>query len=80
MTSSPPTLASSAALDETVKAQRRQVIERMEHSAHSPQEAWDALWKDRLTPWDLGQPTPILVHELDTFLTPRLQQGVPIEP
>jgi methyl halide transferase len=26
--------------------------------------SWDQLWKDGLTPWDLGKPTPLLVNEL----------------
>jgi len=27
--------------------------------------SWDDLWKDGLTPWDLGMPTPLLVKELE---------------
>jgi methyl halide transferase len=26
---------------------------------------WEDLWRDGLTPWDLGQPTPLLIHELE---------------
>jgi Thiopurine S-methyltransferase (TPMT) len=26
---------------------------------------WESLWKDNITPWDLGLPTPALVSELD---------------
>jgi hypothetical protein len=32
---------------------------------------WDSLWKDRVTPWDLGHPTEALVHELESFYLPR---------
>ena len=26
--------------------------------------AWDSLWQDGITPWDLGKPTPVLISEL----------------
>lgn len=37
-----------------------------EGDRRTPTEAdkWESLWTDGLTPWDLGQPTPSLVHEL----------------
>ena len=28
---------------------------------------WDSMWKDGLTPWDLGQPTPALRSELESL-------------
>lgn len=30
-----------------------------------PNTSWDDLWKDGLTPWDLGKPTPLLISELE---------------
>jgi len=27
--------------------------------------SWDDLWRDGVTPWDLGKPTPLLIHELE---------------
>jgi SAM-dependent methyltransferase len=41
---------------ETVK----QVREQMKATNNS----WDDLWKQGLTPWDLGRPTPLLIEEL----------------
>lgn len=29
-----------------------------------PGSSWDDLWKDGMTPWDLGKPTPLLIDEL----------------
>jgi SAM-dependent methyltransferase len=28
---------------------------------------WELLWKDGLTPWDIGRPTPLLCKELERF-------------
>jgi hypothetical protein len=28
---------------------------------------WDDLWKDGVTPWDLGKPTPVLISELGHY-------------
>ena len=36
-------------------------------------EEWDSLWKDGITPWDLGRPTPALISEIDYKM--RLEQG-----
>lgn len=30
-----------------------------------PEQVWESLWKDKITPWDLGRPTPVLEHELN---------------
>jgi methyl halide transferase len=34
-------------------------------SSSSTSKGWEDLWKDGLTPWDLGQPTPLLIKELE---------------
>lgn len=46
-----------------------QVVEDMRQRLHADasqhqQEGWNQLWKERLTPWDLGTPTPALISEL----------------
>lgn len=33
--------------------------------ANSSPQVWDSLWKDQITPWDLGGPTPPLISELN---------------
>jgi SAM-dependent methyltransferase len=38
----------------------KQVQEQLKATNHS----WDDLWKQGLTPWDLGRPTPLLIEEL----------------
>ena len=30
-----------------------------------PDSSWEDLWKEGVTPWDLGKPTPLLIHELE---------------
>lgn len=40
----------------------QQVQERMKENS-----SWEDLWKHGLTPWDLGEPTPLLLHELLTM-------------
>lgn len=40
-----------------------------ELTASSPlvrKNAWDSLWQDNITPWDLGKPTPVLIAELES--------------
>jgi methyl halide transferase len=29
--------------------------------------AWNSLWQDKIIPWDIGQPTPALFSELETY-------------
>lgn len=37
------------------------------------QQGWDVLWKQQITPWDLGSPTPALVDLIqDTNYVPRM--------
>jgi len=31
---------------------------------NAPKNKWDQMWKDEITPWDLGRPTPLLATEL----------------
>lgn len=38
-----------------------------QNAIHEQQKiAWDSLWKDNITPWDLGRPTPALLSELQS--------------
>jgi SAM-dependent methyltransferase len=36
--------------------------------------SWDDLWKDGLTPWDLGKPTPLLIDELEKQRTTTMKK------
>mmetsp|Transcript_20225 Transcript_20225/g.24916 ORF Transcript_20225/g.24916 Transcript_20225/m.24916 type:complete len:463 (+) Transcript_20225:529-1917(+) len=36
--------------------------------------AWDALWKKKITPWDIGKPTPVLQSELEMMRLRNQQQ------
>ncbi|GFP83131.1 probable thiol methyltransferase 2 [Phtheirospermum japonicum] len=38
---------------------------------------WDECWKEGLTPWDLGSPTPVLVHLHNTGSLPKGRALVP---
>ncbi|KAL3642146.1 putative thiol methyltransferase 2 [Castilleja foliolosa] len=38
---------------------------------------WDECWKEGLTPWDLGKPTPVLVHLHNTGSLPKGRALVP---
>ncbi|CAH9120864.1 unnamed protein product, partial [Cuscuta epithymum] len=38
-------------------------VDRFHEIVHAdPTDGWEKCWEERLTPWDLGQPTPVLVH------------------
>lgn len=43
----------------------RQIV----HSHSS--DGWEKSWRQGVTPWDLGQPTPILLHLLQTASLPK---------
>ena len=52
-----------------VQAMRQQINDEdsNELTSSSPlvrKNAWDSLWQDNVTPWDLGKPTPVLIAEL----------------
>lgn len=38
--------------------------ERMKQNHENPTMVWESLWRDGITPWDLGGPTPVLLAEL----------------
>jgi methyl halide transferase len=40
------------------------------HDSETAADVWESLWKDEMTPWDLGGPTKVLLSEL----THKLQQ------
>lgn len=40
-------------------------------------DSWDKCWEEDLTPWDLGSPTPVLVHLHDTGSLPKGRALVP---
>lgn len=50
------------------KSTTKQKVERMRHRMQSlpddQAEAWDSLWKEDITPWDLGSPTEALITEI----------------
>lgn len=53
-----------------VQVMRQQLIDDQESneltSSSVRKNAWDSLWQDNITPWDLGQPTPVLMAELES--------------
>lgn len=50
--------------EELVKRMRQKIND--DNSSQQQRNAWDSLWKDGTTPWDLGKPTPALISELKT--------------
>ncbi|XP_077229561.1 S-adenosyl-L-methionine-dependent methyltransferases superfamily protein isoform X2 [Tasmannia lanceolata] len=40
-------------------------------------DAWDKCWEKGITPWDLGQPTPVLMHLLQTRALPKGRVLIP---
>nr|XP_017223639.1 PREDICTED: probable thiol methyltransferase 2 isoform X3 [Daucus carota subsp. sativus] len=51
----------------------RQIV----HSDSSAADAWEKSWREGVTPWDLGQPTPVLLHLLETASLPKGRVLVP---
>ncbi|KAM3270442.1 putative thiol methyltransferase 2 isoform X2 [Capsicum chacoense] len=53
-------------------------VDKMQQLLHShPYGGWDKCWEKGVTPWDLGQPTPILVHLHQTGTLPKGRALVP---
>ncbi|KAL6552094.1 hypothetical protein OROGR_008248 [Orobanche gracilis] len=50
-------------------------LQQLLHSGSS--NGWDECWKEDLTPWDLGRPTPVLVHLNNTGSLPKGRALVP---
>lgn len=42
-----------------------------------PSGGWEKCWEQELTPWDLGQPTPVIVHLHQTGALPKGRTMVP---
>ena len=40
-------------------------------------DGWERCWEEGLTPWDLGKPTPVLQHLLQTDSLPKGRVLVP---
>lgn len=40
-------------------------------------DGWEKSWREGVTPWDLGQPTPILLHLLQMGSLPKGRALVP---
>ncbi|XAR64536.1 Methyl halide transferase [Bertholletia excelsa] len=50
----------------------------MQGILHSnPSGGWEKSWEEEITPWDLGQPTPVIVHLLKTDALPKGRALVP---
>ncbi|GAB2265471.1 trans-aconitate methyltransferase 1 [Dionaea muscipula] len=54
-----------------------EVYKMRELVSHDPLGGWDRCWEEAMTPWDLGQPTPILLHLLQTDSIPSGRTLVP---
>jgi len=44
-----------------------EVVEKVRERLGNHGHTWEDLWKDSLTPWDLGKPTPALQSELENY-------------
>ncbi|KAL0382004.1 UNVERIFIED_CONTAM: putative thiol methyltransferase 2 [Sesamum calycinum] len=55
----------------------RKMFQQVFHSQPTTVNGWDKCWEDGLTPWDLGSPTPVLVHLNDTGSLPKGRALVP---
>ncbi|XP_071939710.1 probable thiol methyltransferase 2 isoform X1 [Coffea arabica] len=74
ITSTSSTLLSSSSSSSTTVDKFQQVI----HSSSTEWvDGWQKCWEQGLTPWDLGQPTPILVHLHKTGALPKGRALVP---
>ncbi|KAK4436626.1 putative thiol methyltransferase 2 [Sesamum alatum] len=51
--------------------QTMQKFHQVFHSERQPANGWDKCWEEGVTPWDLGSPTPVLVHLNDTGSLPK---------
>ncbi|KAL8048995.1 hypothetical protein ABFX02_07G103800 [Erythranthe guttata] len=47
------------------------------HSESTTTNGWDKCWEEELTPWDLGRPTPVLVHLHNTGSLPKGRALIP---
>lgn len=53
-------------------------VDRLQQLLHSPSSGgWDKCWEEGLTPWDLGKPTPVLVHLHQTGSLPKGRTLIP---
>ncbi|KNA25858.1 hypothetical protein SOVF_002660 [Spinacia oleracea] len=53
-------------------------VDKLQEFLHSnPSDGWERCWEERLTPWDLGKPTPVLQHLLQTDSLPKGRALVP---
>uniref|UniRef100_M1CD65 Thiopurine S-methyltransferase n=1 Tax=Solanum tuberosum TaxID=4113 RepID=M1CD65_SOLTU len=53
-------------------------VDKLQQLIHSdPSGGWDKCWEKGMTPWDLGQPTPILVHLHQTGTLPKGRALIP---
>ncbi|KAL6582389.1 hypothetical protein OROMI_006403 [Orobanche minor] len=54
-------------------------VNKLQQLLHSDSSnGWEECWKEDLTPWDLGRPTPVLVHLNNTGSLPKGRALVPI--
>lgn len=53
-------------------------VDRMQQLLHSGSSGgWDKCWEEGITPWDLGKPTPVLVHLHQTGSLPKGRTLIP---
>lgn len=53
-------------------------VDKLRQIVHShSSDGWEKSWREGVTPWDLGQPTPILLHLLQTGSLPKGRALVP---
>ena len=73
-TTSTSSSTSTSLLSTVQKVQSR--LQQSETHSQSQTQNWDDLWKDGLTPWDLGKPTPLLIQEIHQNNIPKTARTV----
>ena len=57
--------------------QNQEAFQKLVNGQGRPQDGWIKCWEEELTPWDLGNPTPIVQHLVDTHALPNGRALVP---
>ncbi|XP_047311094.1 probable thiol methyltransferase 2 [Impatiens glandulifera] len=52
-------------------------LQHLIHSHSDPSGGWEKCWEQQVTPWDLGQPTPVMLHLHQMGMLPKGRLLVP---
>ncbi|XP_057527496.1 thiocyanate methyltransferase 1-like isoform X3 [Amaranthus tricolor] len=74
----PPLMAAPRKSGENSSGTIQFAVDKLHAFLHSnPTDGWERCWEEGLTPWDLGKPTPVLQHLLQTDSLPKGRVLVP---